>query len=472
MKCPRCGKLLIDGHMYCENCGYEIHLVPEFDTEVEESITENLKGFLEEANDSAEQVTESGQSNENDQKPLKKKNGKKYLLITAVTGLLAFLLAAAVYGGMTVWNYSTMIHELIAEYYLADSDYDAAISYMEQVVQRVPDKLEHRFKLCELYIEAGRDEEAVEAYKIVVGSSQFTLDEQIRAVEKLIACYSNEKDYESIADYLETLQDETIRLAFLEYISPSVDFSQPEGTYASMITLKLTARGLGNIHYTTDGTMPDKNSPVFTETIFLEAGDNVVSAVFINDYGVEGPVVTKNYHIEYKKVSAPEVLTYSGTYHCPVKIQVSVEAGTSVYYTTDGTTPTTGSLRYTGELYAPLGKSVYKFIAVDSKGTVSEIVTRDYQITLDTEMSVEDAKNILFTYGITQGKNNYDGSKLMYDGEHSIIFEYLYPVSIETGVDCYYFAEVARHVQTLEQFRTNTYYGVDIRTGTVYTFTK
>lgn len=465
MKCPKCGKLWIDGHMYCENCGYEIKLVPEFDANVEESITENIKGLLEE-NGSAEKetVNEKEPAQKENKKTRKKKTGKKYLFFTALAGLLAFVLAAAIYGGITVWNYSTIIHEMIAEYYLADADYDAAINYMEQVVQRVPDKLEHRFKLCELYIEAGRDEEALEAYKIVVGSSQFSIDEQIRAVEKLIDYYSMKKDYESIADYLETLQDETIRLAFLEYTSPSVTFSQPEGTYASMITLKLTAKGLGSIHYTTDGTVPDKNSSEFTETIFLEAGDNVVSAVFVNEFGVESPIVTKKYHIEYKKVSAPEVLTYSGTYNCPVKIEVSVEAGTSVYYTTDGSIPNTGSLRYTGALYAPLGKSVYKFIAVDSRGTVSEVVTRDYQVSLDTKMSIAEAQNILFTYAVTQGW-------LMYDEEHSIIFEYLYPMSVETGVDCYYFAGVARHIQTLEQFRTNTYYGVDVRTGTVYTFT-
>ena len=28
MNCPKCGKELTNGHLYCEACGYEINLVP------------------------------------------------------------------------------------------------------------------------------------------------------------------------------------------------------------------------------------------------------------------------------------------------------------------------------------------------------------------------------------------------------------------------------------------------------------
>lgn len=464
MKCPKCGNLLTEGRMYCEHCGYEIKLVPEFEARVEESIAQNIKGIVEEKADipqEKEPVTKT-----------KKKNSKKYLFLILFAGMLVFVLAAIVYGGMTIWEHSTIIHEMIAEYYATELDYQTAITYMEEIVQKVPDTFEYRLRLCELYIKAGRSEEAIEAYKIISGSSQFSIEEQITAVEKLIEYYEGIADYESIAAYLETVHNDTIRLAFLEYMCPTVVFSQPEGTYSAQITLKLTSDGLGSIHYTLDGTAPDADSPEFTETIFLETGDTVVSAVFINDYGVESSIVTKEYSIEMPKVNSPEVLTYSGTYHSPVKIQVSAENGVRVFYTTDGTTPNANSTRYRGELYAPIGKSVYKFIAIDSNGKASDIVTRDYQIILDTDITIDAAKDILKTYAVSQGKPLNENDSVLYDETHIVIFEYLYPMSVETGVDCYYFAEVARSTETGEQFRTNVYYGVDIRTGAVHTFYK
>ena len=41
--------------------------------------------------------------------------------------------------------------------------------------------------------------------------------------------------------------------------------------------MKLSANAIGTIYYTTDGTRPTKKSPQFMNTIFLEAGENVVS---------------------------------------------------------------------------------------------------------------------------------------------------------------------------------------------------
>ena len=42
MKCPNCGNELKEGHLICEICGYEIQIVPDFEPEIENSITETL----------------------------------------------------------------------------------------------------------------------------------------------------------------------------------------------------------------------------------------------------------------------------------------------------------------------------------------------------------------------------------------------------------------------------------------------
>ena len=51
MKCPHCGAEIPEGYMLCEKCGTEIQIVPDFDTEVENSITETLTNIVEGLNE-------------------------------------------------------------------------------------------------------------------------------------------------------------------------------------------------------------------------------------------------------------------------------------------------------------------------------------------------------------------------------------------------------------------------------------
>ena len=42
MKCPNCGNELKEGHLICEICGEEIQIVPDFEPEIENRMTETL----------------------------------------------------------------------------------------------------------------------------------------------------------------------------------------------------------------------------------------------------------------------------------------------------------------------------------------------------------------------------------------------------------------------------------------------
>ena len=46
MKCPKCGHELKEGHLICEICGEEIQIVPDFEPEIENSITETLSTLV------------------------------------------------------------------------------------------------------------------------------------------------------------------------------------------------------------------------------------------------------------------------------------------------------------------------------------------------------------------------------------------------------------------------------------------
>ena len=48
MKCPVCQHVIKDGQVYCEKCGYEIQIVPEFEAELENNIIENMSEVIQE----------------------------------------------------------------------------------------------------------------------------------------------------------------------------------------------------------------------------------------------------------------------------------------------------------------------------------------------------------------------------------------------------------------------------------------
>jgi len=462
--CPKCGKEIIEGHMYCEDCGCEINLVPEFEAKVEEHISDGIQSVVEKAD------LQEAHATQPDGEAIEDSTKKEHMFYVsgALIAILVFLFVSVLLGLVTIWRHSSFVQEMLVEYYIDDEKYEQAISYLEETVANSPEKISLRFKLCDLYMSLGEHQTALDIYDDIADDTSYSFEERVASIERMISYYTSKKNYSWIAKYLNGLEDEKMQMAFLDYMVSPVMFSQTEGTYTSLITLKLTSNAIGTIYYTTDGTKPTKNSTKFMNTIFLEPGENVISAMFVNDYGVSSDVITKKYVIESKRVSPPEVLTYSGTYHCPVKIEIQKDYQTRVYYTTDGTSPSTRSQLYTGNLYLPVGKSVYKFIAVGPNGDVSDVVTREYQLQLDTTLTIEQAKEYLIEYLVGKGNQTDGRGHILQENNHILVYEYLYPMSIDVGTDCYYFAEVLRDTVTEEQSRTNCYYGVDFRTNRIY----
>lgn len=70
----------------------------------------------------------------------------------------------------------------------------------------------------------------------------------------------------------------------------------------------------------------------------------------------------------------------SGTYKTPQTVILTTNNTTAtIYYTTDGSTPTTNSTKYTGAISLITSKTL-KFFAVDTEGNTSPIYTQQYNI--------------------------------------------------------------------------------------------
>lgn len=466
MKCPKCGAELEEGHLYCEKCGEEIHIVPDFEPEIEYSIHETLSGIVEDV--LAEVPKESELKKE-------KPAGKRKLILLAAVAVVCMLLVGGIVGIVNAvfrYRYNSSGYQISrAEACVASGDTEKAVQYYERAVELKPDEVSLRFSLAELYLTLGQEQAYTDCLAAVITSGYATEDEIENAYKKMIVFYRGKEDYASINTLLINTDNEDIRTAFQEYMAVPPEFSYQEGTYTTVVPLKLTSSIQGTIYYTLDGTIPDENSEIYTMPIFLETGRYEISAMFVNEYGIQSEVVAKTYVIDIIKPSAPEVDNYSGDYTTPTMITVQVPRDCDVYYTTDGTVPTEQSAQYTEPIPMPLGRSTFKFVCYNEEGVAGECTTRQFDLQLQTDFTVDMALARLMEIMIANGKV-LDGTGApagSLSGRYLYTFQYA--LSIPSQGDFYVIYEIYEDLAGVQN-RTGTNYAVNVYTQEYFTLSR
>ena len=107
MICPRCGYEMKEEHLYCERCGAEIQIVPDFEPEIQNSIEETLSTVAWEINPDLSENSSDLKKKPQEEDFLKEGNvfrgitSRKRILITTLTSILMtlviILLAGLVY---------------------------------------------------------------------------------------------------------------------------------------------------------------------------------------------------------------------------------------------------------------------------------------------------------------------------------------------------------------------------------------
>lgn len=77
----------------------------------------------------------------------------------------------------------------------------------------------------------------------------------------------------------------------------------------------------------------------------------------------------------------PSFNTLEGTYKRKINVEISAESGT-IYYTTDGTIPTSESQVYDGGIPLEEGTTTVMAIVYNKKGVSSDIISRDFTVVL------------------------------------------------------------------------------------------
>jgi hypothetical protein len=156
-------------------------------------------------------------------------------------------------------------------------------------------------------------------------------------------------------------------------------FSPPGGTYDQPPTVTLSDATSGStIYYTTDGSTPATSSAVYanpipvTQTTTIRARATAI-----------GMINSKADSATYTLVAAaPTFSPPGGKYLLPQFVSIAdASPGMTIYYTTDGSTPTTSSNVYNGRILV-LTTTTIKAIAVAPGWYRSSVATTRYRIGL------------------------------------------------------------------------------------------
>ncbi len=474
-----------EGQLYCENCGEEIKVVPEFDAELEESYRKVMKRMTNQMQESVADVMEgeegpsrkgqgtgkkpdAGKRPDPGKRPEPGKKSRKKPLFT-MTGALKrkypspivwivaalLLLIMLVAGGLAYLKYLNLDTTRLSkgEQAVASGDYLAGISAYKDLLKSDPQDAAVLEKLAEAYMLSGNSIMAESTLWDLLASPKCTKDQALNAYDQLVAIYKELGDYISIADFLEKSGYEELTTKYAEFLSPMVSFSLAQGYYNETQLLTLEAREGDKIYFTTDGSDPTQNGQLYEYPILITEGETEVKVFAKSSQGIQGPVLSAVYHIteaagSVTDVPLPSELT--GAYdHAVMLTFPDLSEDLRIYYTLNGESPDLSSELFPDVLPLPEGHSILQYFAIDARGLQTEIFTEEYDVSVSSNLTMDVARACIFL--LTEAsRDNVD---------------YRYEVPVRVGESDYYLFREYHHQGNDNWIPTEAFYGVNCLTG-------
>jgi hypothetical protein len=165
---------------------------------------------------------------------------------------------------------------------------------------------------------------------------------------------------------------------------PAPSFSVPSGTYYTPQTVSISDTAVAGysdmfIYYSIDGTTPTASSPVYVNPISV-ASTATLQAIAIDPASNQSAVSSATYTI-VSPAAAPIFVPGGGTYSSAQSVALTDSTpGATIYYATNGSTPTTSSMVYSGPI-AVSSTETLQAIASASGYSLSAVATAVYTIT-------------------------------------------------------------------------------------------
>lgn len=404
MKCENCGAIIQDNKVRCDYCGHILQMVPDYNP-LEDVIADEVRSAIQEHTSeipdmrgyttrnprvNAKPVNKEKSARDAKELELRKrkemerrralKKKKRNILLGVICSVL-FLIILLIY--MLYSNsYSGQFSK--GETAFARNDYDSAIEFFENCIDKKENKIEAYLQLGYVFM---AEKEYNSAKGIILDGLEIEPD-NIELNLALIDSYVALDEMEAIHTYMLSLKNADVIEALSDYQSPAPELSLDAGVYEDVQELTITSTG--DIYYTLDGTEATEDSTLYTEAIQIGEGTTTVRAISINSEGVPSDEVSAEYVVELPMESAPIVTPSTGQYTQATTITVQVTQGYTAYYTTDNTVPDTTSNVYTGPIDMPEGNTIFTVVLVSADGRYSDTTKRNYDLVIANTDEDED----------------------------------------------------------------------------------
>jgi len=157
-------------------------------------------------------------------------------------------------------------------------------------------------------------------------------------------------------------------------------FSPAPGTYtgSQSVTLSDTTSG-ASIYYTTNGTTPTTSSTKYTGAIAVTSTETI-EAIAAASGDNNSNIASGTYTINTPTAATPTFSPAPGSYTSTQSVTLAdTTTGASIYYTTNGTTPTTSSTKYTAAISVPSTETI-EAMAAATGYTNSSVASGAYTI--------------------------------------------------------------------------------------------
>ena len=291
MICRNCGSEIPEGKLYCQFCGEEVQLVPEYSSVDMLKVQKRLEMEEKEREERERQMEAAAREQSKRMKPWAR--AVCVIMIAAITAGLSL-------GAWFLIQYQNLRNpsylEAQADRAVEEGRITDALDLLDRAIGVKEDHcVDLTLKKASLLVNERRLSDAID----LLESLYVKYDSSERVLRALLNALDEAGENQRAAELVRRSRSEAILADYSVFLAEPPVMSLANGdTYAYGTILSITADGEGSIYFTKDGSVPDNRSILYEEPFLLDEGTNRIKAVFINSKGVSSRVTAAVYNVK------------------------------------------------------------------------------------------------------------------------------------------------------------------------------